>query len=414
MDKTVAELFAGVGGFRVGLNNSKLTKKGTVKEENRFDFVYVNQWEPSTKRQDAFDCYIKRFGVSNYHVNQDISKVDKNEIPNHNLLVAGFPCQDYSVARTKSNEKGIEGKKGVLWWEILEILKVKKTPYVLLENVDRLLKSPANQRGRDFGVMLKSLSELGYNVEWRVINAADYGHVQRRKRVFIFCFLEFTKFNKRVCMEYKKSKEINIGVFQNLFPIINEDKNKKVSINLNDFKDLIEISDQGSFNFKNAGLMLGGIIHTVELIPKKSKAKPMSTILIKDAVSSDFFVDDKIDKLKSLKGSKKILRKSKKTGYEYTYSEGQMTFPDDLNKPSRTMLTSEGTENRSSHVVEDFKTKKLRFITPLEAERLNGFPDNWTATNMSNRKRYFMMGNALVVGIVRKIGNEIHTILENE
>jgi DNA (cytosine-5)-methyltransferase 1 len=414
MEKTVAELFAGVGGFRVGLNNIRLSKNGKVNENKKFYFVYVNQWEPSTKKQDAFDCYVKRFGSNDWHINEDISMIDKNKIPNHNLLVAGFPCQDYSVARTKSNEKGIQGKKGVLWWEIHEILKIKKTPFVLLENVDRLLKSPSNQRGRDFGIMLKSLSELGYNVEWRVINAADYGHVQRRKRVFIFCFLKSTKFSKSISKEYEKKQNINIGIFKNKFPIENDISINYKKINLNNYIDLIDLSENGSFDFKNSGLMIDGYVYSVELIPKKSRIKSLSSILLRDNISSDFFINDNIERIKYLKNSKKIQRKSKITGYEYTYSEGKMTFPDDINKPSRTMLTSEGTENRSSHVIKDIKTHKLRFLTPVESERLNEFPDNWTNTNMSKRRRYFMMGNALVVGVVRKLGDEISSIIDNE
>lgn len=138
MEKTVAELFAGVGGFRCGLNKVQLTND-KVHEENTWNFVWANQWEPSTKTQPAFECYTKRFGKSKNHVNKDIATVNKKTIPNHNLLVGGFPCQDYSVARTKSNEKGIKGKKGVLWWQISEVLETKKPPFVLLENVDRLL-----------------------------------------------------------------------------------------------------------------------------------------------------------------------------------------------------------------------------------------------------------------------------------
>ena len=137
MDKTVVELFAGVGGFRCGFNHVSL-KDGIVHEEDNWDFVWANQWEPSTKSQAAFDCYVERFGESENHVNEDIATVDKKTIPNHTLLVGGFPCQDYSVARSLSGGKGIEGKKGVLWWQIAEVLEEKQPPFVLLENVDRL------------------------------------------------------------------------------------------------------------------------------------------------------------------------------------------------------------------------------------------------------------------------------------
>src|SRR5699024_5905062 len=104
------------------------------------------------------------------------------------LIVGGFPCQDYSVARSLSGEKGIQGKKGVLFWEIARAIENTHPKYVLLENVDRLLKSPSSQRGRDFAVMLATFQHFDYSVEWRVINAADYGFPQRRRRVFIFAY----------------------------------------------------------------------------------------------------------------------------------------------------------------------------------------------------------------------------------
>lgn len=174
MEKTVCELFAGVGGFRVGLEEA----------DSNWKTVWANQWEPSRKSQYAFECYVSHFGKNKNYINEDIASIDKDDIPDHNLLVGGFPCQDYSVAR--SGAKGMEGKKGVLWWQIKEILEAKSPKFVLLENVDRLLKSPASQRGRDFGVILACFNDLGYTVEWRVINAADYGFAQRRRRIFIF------------------------------------------------------------------------------------------------------------------------------------------------------------------------------------------------------------------------------------
>lgn len=194
MEKTAIELFAGVGGFRVGLNHvSSFDEKGKAVENGNFHFLWANQWEPSTKIQHAYDCYSKRFASSSSeNSNVDISKVNKKDIPDHSLLCGGFPCQDYSVAHSLSKEKGIEGKKGVLWWQIRDILIAKKTPFVFLENVDRLIKSPAKQRGRDFGIMLRCLADLGYAVEWRVINAAEYGLPQRRRRTYIFAYRKNT------------------------------------------------------------------------------------------------------------------------------------------------------------------------------------------------------------------------------
>ena len=173
-------------GFRVGLENSN----------PEWNTVWANQWEPGKKSQHAYDCYVSHYGKKEIHVNEDISRVDKKTIPNHNLLVGGFPCQDYSVAHTGA--KGIEGKKGVLWWQIKEILEVKKPKFVLLENVDRLIKSPSSQRGRDFGIILACFNDLGYSVEWRIINAAEYGFAQRRRRIFIYASKNNTKYYERI------------------------------------------------------------------------------------------------------------------------------------------------------------------------------------------------------------------------
>ena len=204
MDLKVVELFAGVGGFRIGLNkiNAFNKKSGIAIENGKWNFVWANQYEPSTKIQHAYNCYITRFGKEN-HSNMDIHKVDKSSIPDHTLLLGGFPCQDYSVARTLNGEQGIEGKKGVLFWDIKEILKEKRTPFVLLENVDRLLKSPSTKRGRDFAIMLKTFHELGYDVQWRVINAGDYSMPQKRKREFILAYKTYTKHEKKIRKKIK-------------------------------------------------------------------------------------------------------------------------------------------------------------------------------------------------------------------
>ena len=167
----VAELFAGVGGFRIGLAAAG------------WKTTFSNQWEPSTKAQHASDVYVAKFGEVG-HSNEDIATVDA--LPKKiDLLVGGFPCQDYSVAKSANAAKGLEGKKGVLWWEILRLAKAHKPRFIFLENVDRLLKSPSKQRGRDFAIMLKTLGDEGYLIEWRAVNAAEYGFAQRRIRVFI-------------------------------------------------------------------------------------------------------------------------------------------------------------------------------------------------------------------------------------
>jgi len=411
MEKTVVELFAGVGGFRCGLNKVEL-KNDKVKENGNWKFVWANQWEPSTKTQDAFDCYSKRFGSEDVS-NVDIFKVNKKEIPNHTLLVGGFPCQDYSVAQTLSNSKGIEGKKGVLWWAIADVLKIKKPPFVFLENVDRLLLSPASQRGRDFGIILRSFYDNGYAVEWRVINAGEYGFQQKRRRTYIIAYHKSTNY-------YKKMKKNNIedivfknGIFVNQFPI-KLDSLASNRVNISSYKDLIEVSNNFKNQFYNSGIMFNGEIFTAKLEADCDVIFPLKKIRETKKVEEKYFLsEEKIKKFKYLKGNKRIPR-VKPNGESYMYSEGAMAFPDNLDLPARTMLTSESGVSRTTHVIEDYKTSKLRLLTPLECERINGFPDNWTNTGMTDKKRYFMMGNALVVGVVEKIGIELENIIEKE
>lgn len=413
MKKTVVELFAGVGGFRVGLNNiNSIDANGHAIESGHWSFVWANQWEPATKSQDAFDCYNKRF-ADGQNSNVDISKVNKKDIPDHTLLCGGFPCQDYSVARSLSKERGIEGKKGVLWWQIRNILKIKHPPFVLLENVDRLLKSPSMQRGRDFGIMLKCLNDLGYSVEWRVINAADYGFPQRRRRTYIFAYSKKTNY-------YKLTKKLNSfqvifekGIFAKVFPTVKENKNIK-EISLLKYNDLVDFSDNFNASFETLGYMTNGLVYTCKSEPILEKATSLRNVVITTGVDKKYFLtNEQIKKFKYLRGSKKIKRVNK-NGFEYIYSEGSMSENDSLELPGRTMLTSEGTVNRSSHIIIDPKTSKLRFLTPIECERLNQFPDDWTNTGMSDKRRYFMMGNALVCGIIKKLGKVLEAIIENE
>lgn len=410
MKRRVVELFAGVGGFRVGFNQvKKFDKFGKAIEKSDWDFVWANQWEPGTSIQHAFSVYQQRFGISKNHVNEDIFKVNKALIPDHEVLVGGFPCQDYSVARSLSGEKGIEGKKGVLWWEIYKTIQAKKPSFVILENVDRLLKSPSKKRGRDFGIMLACFNELNYNVEWRVINAADYGYPQRRRRVFIFASRNNLKFGK---LYSKNVKEIALseGFFARTFKVKPEYK-KEATYEFSS-KDLVDISNQFSASFYNSGIMVKGLITTFETTPIKAKSKTLGDILDEVSNKDAYIIKSNLDSWKYLKGGKKIERTSKE-GFKYIYSEGPIAFPDPLDKPGRTTLTSESSLNRSSHILFDEKIKSYRTLTPVEAERLNGFPDNWTL-QLTDRRRFFMMGNALVVGLVSKMESQLSQIIDLE
>ena len=399
----VVELFAGVGGFRIGLERAS----------NRFETVWNNQWEPATKRQDASIVYQNRFGIAG-HSNNDISTVPVAQIPQADLLVGGFPCQDYSVATTLKNSGGIEGKKGVLWWQIHRILRDSQNPppYLFLENVDRLLKSPASQRGRDFAIILASLSDLGYMVEWRVINAADYGMPQRRRRTYIVAYRKGTSLAKDATADKDKVAE---WIFQS--SVIG----KAFAARPKEGSSISEFNIQGTlpevtqkFNkdaaktspFKDAGLMVARHVWTQEVSPVYEGTRlTLGQIVVDESeVPKEFFIDEKaLEEWKYLKGPKSEMRKTSE-GFEYHYSEGGMAFPDALDKPSRTIITGEGgpSPSRFKHVILT-PSGRYRRLIPLELERLNMFPDNHTQ-NASDGKRAFLMGNALVTGIVERIG----------
>lgn len=406
-DIRVVELFAGVGGFRIGFERASKC----------FKTIWNNQWEPSTKRQDASIVYQQRFGSAG-HSNEDISNVPVEEIPDSEILCGGFPCQDYSVATTLHNSKGIEGQKGVLWWQIQRILRDKgenAPKYLVLENVDRLLSSPAKQRGRDFAIILASLSDLGYYVEWRVINAAEYGMPQRRRRTYIVAYHRTSSIAKQ--WEADDSYPYNWIVSQSVLGNAFESKIGTLKKAKTEFQldgDLVEITE--NFNksengkaaspFYNAGFMANRKVWSIDVAPTYDG--PYLTlgqiVLPENEVPEEFFISDaEMPKWRYLKGGKSEKRKSK-AGFEYNYTEGSMAFPDALDKPSRTIITGEGgsAPSRFKHVILT-PSGRYRRLIPLELERLNMFPDNHTC-GASDARRAFLMGNALVTGIVERIG----------
>jgi DNA (cytosine-5)-methyltransferase 1 len=398
----MVELFAGVGGFRLGL------------EPHGFRTVWANQWEPATRRQHAFDCYVARFGASPAYVNEDLERVmdaaeaGRIEIPDHEVLVGGFPCQDYSVARTLNQALGIEGRKGVLWWQIHRLLTMKRPRLVFLENVDRLLKSPAGQRGRDFAVMLVTLANLGYEVEWRVVNAADYGFPQKRRRVYLVAGLAGPG-------PRDPAEVLHRGTQGRALPVA-EAPLGQLFESFTLLGDPVEVSEsfgarRGETPFRNAGYMSHRKVWTHDLVPAWDGPRTTlgDVLEAEQDVSEEYFVPEaQIAAWRYLKGAKREPRVHKGSGTPYEYVEGAIPFPDPIDRPSRTILTAEGgaTPSRFKHLIRT-QSGRYRRLTPRELERLDGFPDDWTATGMPEGRRAFMMGNALVVGVVERIAAEL-------
>lgn len=409
----IAELFAGVGGFRLGLDGYS-DPQGIFKEEilpaGPFETIWANQWEPpgTDSRQFAWRCYESRFGEGSC-VNEDINKVlDKFEIgdidiPDVDMVVGGFPCQDYSVAKPLSQSGGIEGKKGVLWWDIYRFLQLKSPKYALLENVDRLLKSPATQRGRDFAIMLSCFSVLGYAVEWRVVNSAEYGFPQRRKRVYIYAVKTDEKWDL-------KNRAIS-GLMANALPIEAPTVFSEVDVP----SDPYEATQEFSLGAKKSPFETGGVMQdfcatTFSVTEDYSGERQfLKDVLVseEDVPDAYFLTEETLPKWEYLKGAKREERVNRRTGFTYSYAEGKMAFPDAIDKPSRTILTGEGgkSASRFKHVVK--VNGRYRRLVPDELDALQGFPKGWTDVGMTDGNRAFCMGNALVVGVPNLIGKEL-------
>lgn len=497
----VVELFAGVGGFRLGLERgvAELQPGGGWKHSSTpsqdWEVVWGNQWEPSTKGQPAFDCYARNFEDRGLHVNEDIAEVlnaagvprydgvtvapwsqmatDENAIPQQfDLLVGGFPCQDYSVAKPLRQSGGLGGEKGILWWEIARILQQYRPTHVLLENVDRLLKSPSQQRGRDFAVILSCLAQLGYSVEWRVINAADYGLPQRRRRVFIYATWRGSWFEELGVSEgdYAIDAErwipilqdsageglTKLGVLAAALPCtLRSDEGHLEALAVDGAIDPYEVSVDWTGGkqsvWANAGLMVGGVAFTAsvesnyegDVLKLEDIVLPIEHVVARypefviPESQLDWSDTPRSGSWNYLKGSKREPRTKVVNGEEFTYfyTEGAVGFPEPLTGPSRTVLTGEGgtSPSRFKHVIRQPIAERLldnealpeqvrssvvagidgesgpgiyRRLTPTELERLNGFPDGWTE-GMRDGRRAFCMGNALVVGLVERIGGEI-------
>lgn len=457
----VVELFAGVGGFRVGLDCAKVQGK-----KRCFETIWANQWEPATgKNQHAAWVYEHVFfrakglndaeEIRHHFSNEDINKVVYDpkliqQIPNHDVLTGGFPCQDYSVARPLSQAAGIEGKKGILWWSIYEILRHKirsghPTKYLFLENVDRLLKSPASRRGRDFAIMLSCLSGLGYVVEWRVVNAGDYGFPQRRRRTYILGYYRGSAIEKEFRSSGDKQKWIlSEGILAKAFPVNQEtiisgsfrvDKDPKRITR--DFTPIDAAGIDSTSPFQNAGIMADYQVYTARTKAVEPKVKITLGDII--AATEEKVVDEKYyiprsdeARWQEQKAAHSLERVSK-GGHRYLYTEGALPFPDKLDRGSRTIITSEGgrTPTRFKHVIDisgrsDWKGKtrkiggkeyRYRRLTPEELEALCMFDRGHTAVMyvpakrqlvpVPDTKRAFFMGNALVVGVITRIGKEL-------
>lgn len=423
MGLRVAELFAGVGGFRLGL------------ESAGHEVVWWNQFEPSTRRvQYAYDCYRAWFHAESeppVEANMDIAKVASHKIAARRpqLLVGGFPCQDYSVMNSLRTANGLRGPKGALWFQIERILNEVEVPYVLLENVPRLLTSGPKReglgkghfRGHDFAVILRSLMDLGYAVEWRVLQADEYGFPQRRRRVFIFAAKSTAAFGAEMLAQRDNPFLLTRdGFFAPKFPVSDldppADKYMEKPVTVPAMTDGEPFTNE----WGAAGVAAAYKARSLALQPSRPTTKArLGNAVAHKRVKSKYYLEAKdVEKWRIAKQARAKTRTV--NGFSYIFSEGGLSFPDGLDRSARTILTNEGcrTPNRTTHIIQlNPPHGPYRYLTPEECEELNGFKPGWTAKkpvdrvyDTPDRWRYFMMGNALVVGLVEMMGDRLAEI----
>ena len=452
--------------------------------------IWANQWEPSSKKQHAVEVYAHRWGMEptaddpdifegedgDLLVSKNIEKVLTKDIPEHDVLCGGFPCQDYSVARTISGEMGIEGEKGKLWNSIKRVLSESspRPSVVFLENVPRILNSPARHRGLNFTVILGDLIEMGYVVEWRVINAADYGFPQKEEGVYLAAkgeiatpadnsgkeeLLNGTRSGsarargrwarKRWCQP-DVDRWVEGAVPQSLIEVTIENDGKNVSPYKN--TGLGFMDDSGNpvaITFRTRARFDGALSSLGEIIEADHDEEYQITD--HEAIRKYTYVKGEQKEWRIRKADSEAARgimcshgqnlwehyqtltrsydsskwadsradsgyvRGVEMGIVYQYSAGAMAFPDPLERPSRTIVTSEvgKSVSRMRHVIE-YEEGSYRRLMPIELELLNMFPPGWTGMDgISDSRRGFLMGNALVVGIVEGIAGPLERILRN-
>jgi DNA (cytosine-5)-methyltransferase 1 len=261
--------------------------------------------------------------------------------------------------------------------------------------------------------MLASLSDLGYTVEWRVANAAEYGYPQKRRRVFIVAEM----ISRGHVSDLAEETILRSGVLAEALPVSERFDGKPDSRSFSIDGDLLEITQQFGLGnkvspFANSGLIRDRLVTTIRTTPDYVGAKQVLKDVLEpngDVPDSYLVPAESLHRWRYAKGAKSEERKQKQSGFTYRYTEGALPFPDPVDRPARTVLTSEiGTSpSRMRHIV-SAGNGDYRRLTPVELERLNGFPDNWTEhPGVTDSKRGFLMGNALVVGLIERIGSAL-------
>jgi len=349
------ELFSGVGGFRLGIERA-----------------FGNSSQGERLFECVFSCEIDKYCVQVYNRQfkeryepTDITTVRAEELPDFDLLCGGFPCQAFSIA---GKRRGFQDTRGTLFFEIARILKVKRPQFVFLENVKGLLN---HNKGETFRVIIQALSELGYDVQWMVLNSKFFGVPQNRERVFIIGSIRGT--SRPEILPFEEGAEFDIGgSATHVARTITSQYYKQGQWEQYIMRKQFDVSGKGYKSQQDRVYHPNGIMCCLP------NFNPVNKLNI---------FDEKKPKVMVHRG---VLRKGK--------------FGNGLKKEMS--FTLDQTCGRDLTIKEGVRIRRL---TPIECERLQGFPDNWT-DGVSDTQRYKMMGNAVTVNVIKAITEKLFNI----
>lgn len=368
------ELFGGIGGFSYGIQRS-CNKNENIHETTSQDRSKEGQYiQPVNNSTKGFSCVgyyeLDKYAVQTYNKNfgtswkpTDIRTVQGESVPDHDVLCAGFPCQSFSIA---GKRKGFGDTRGTLFFEICRIAQAKRTPILFLENVKGLL---SHDNRETFRTILESLWELGYFVEWQVLNSKHFGVPQNRERVFIIGHLggeprqkvfplgEDGRRNNQEQLPGKETPGYKQGIRSNesrggceVYPILTPNRQEKRQHGR-------RFKEDGEEMFTLTSQDIHGVMTQVHNMQPRSPDRP------------------------SLK-----------------YSSGGSGH---LQREDTAYCVDGGNTNAV-----EFDNKRIRRLTPIECERLQGFPDNWTA-GVSDTQRYKQCGNAVTTNVIQAIAERL-------
>ena len=373
------ELFAGVGGFRYGLTACNRQQQGDTTSSGCGDSLGGQSQQPDqpTQRGDYTCVWANEWdryaaSIYRYHWNDstmfegDIRAVDPTTIPDHDLLVVGFPCQSFSIAGKRG---GFADVRGTMFFEICRIARACGTKYLLLENVKGLLN---HQGGATFQTIISTLDELGYDCQWQVLNSKNYGVPQNRERVFIIANLR-TEPRPQVFPLGETDSAYTGGDVANC-------------LDANYHKGWLDHGQRTMVMAYSSSQRENHVEHRLKLGEANTLATQSGCSSgIKSATFVGQLVGDRDN------------RYWKESGIHPTLQANPQNNIPALNN--------------------------IRRLTPTECERLQAFPDGWTQygidkqgkqVTISDTQRYKTMGNAVTTSVITAIGKVIMAHIQSE